>query len=108
MDLAIRFRSAVALVGRFPVLAGVDLDVARGEIVLLEGANGAGKTSILRAAAGLLRVVSGQAEVLGADLIADPRAVRRRVGLLGYATALYDELNVADNVRFAVRASGGD
>jgi heme ABC exporter ATP-binding subunit CcmA len=108
MDLAIRFRSAVALVGRFPVLAGVDLDVARGEIVLLQGANGAGKTSILRAAAGLLRVVSGEAVVLGEDLVEDPRAVRRRIGLLGHATALYDDLSVADNLRFAVRAAGGD
>jgi len=107
MDTVIRFRSAVALVGRFPVLAGVDFDVGPGEIVLLRGANGAGKTSLLRACAGLLRVVSGEARVLGADLIADPRAVRRRVGLLGHATGLYDDLSAADNVRFAVRASGG-
>jgi heme ABC exporter ATP-binding subunit CcmA len=106
MDPVIRFRSAVALVGRFPVLAGVDLDVDRGEIVLLQGANGAGKTSLLRACAGLLRVATGEAVVLGADLVADPRAVRRRVGLLGHATALYDDLSAADNVRFAVRASG--
>ncbi|HEY3811067.1 MAG TPA: heme ABC exporter ATP-binding protein CcmA [Acidimicrobiales bacterium] len=107
MDPVIRFRSAVALVGRFPVLAGVDLDVTRGEIVLLQGANGAGKTSLLRACAGLLRVAAGEATVLGADLVADPRAVRRRVGLLGHATALYDDLSAADNVRFAVRAAGG-
>jgi heme ABC exporter ATP-binding subunit CcmA len=107
MDPVIRFRSAVALVGRFPVLAGVDLDVTDGEIALLQGANGAGKTSLLRACAGLLRVVAGEATVLGADLVADPRAVRRRVGLLGHATALYDDLSAADNVRFAVRAAGG-
>ncbi len=106
MDPVVRFRSAVALVGRFPVLAGVDLDVAAGEIVLLQGANGAGKTSLLRACAGLLRVVSGEATVLGADLVADPRAVRRRVGLLGHATALYDDLTAAENVRFAVRSAG--
>ena len=106
MDPVIRFRSAVALVGRFPVLAGVDFDVARGEVVLLQGANGAGKTSLLRACAGLLRVATGEAMVLGADLVADPRAVRRRVGLLGHATALYDDLSAADNVRFAVRAYG--
>jgi heme ABC exporter ATP-binding subunit CcmA len=108
MDLAVRFRNAVALVGRFPVLAGVDLDVARGEILLLRGANGAGKTSLLRACAGLLRVGAGEATVLGEDLIADPRAVRRRVGLLAHATGLYDDLTAADNVRFAVRAAGGD
>jgi ABC-type multidrug transport system ATPase subunit len=107
MDPVVRLRSAVALVGRFPVLAGVDLVVDRSEIVLLEGANGAGKTSILRACAGLLRVVSGEATVLGRDLVADPRAVRRRVGLLGHVTSLYDDLNAEDNVRFAVRAAGG-
>jgi heme ABC exporter ATP-binding subunit CcmA len=106
MDPVIRFRSAVALVGRFPVLAGVDLDVGQGEIVLLQGANGAGKTSLLRACAGLLRVASGEARVLGEDLVADPRAVRRRVGLLGHASGLYDDLSAADNVRFAVRAAG--
>lgn len=107
MDPVVRLRSAVALVGRFPVLAGVDLEVDRSEIVLLEGANGAGKTSILRACAGLLRVVSGEATVLGCDLVADPRAVRRRVGLLGHVTSLYDDLSAEDNVRFAVRAAGG-
>ncbi len=89
------------------MLAGVDLDVAQGEIVLLQGPNGAGKSSLLRACAGLLPVVHGCAEVLGADLVADPRSVRRRVGLLGHSSALYDDLSVRENVRFAVRASGG-
>lgn len=108
MDQVIRFRSAVALAGRFPVLAGVDLDVAGGEVVLLRGANGAGKTSLLRACAGLLRVAGGEAEVLGLDLVRDQRAVRRRVGLLGHATALYDELSARENVRYALRASRTD
>ncbi len=107
MGPAIRFRSAVALVGRFPVLAGVDLDVARGEVVLLRGANGAGKTSVLRACSGLLRIVSGSAAVLDADLVADPRAARRHTGLYGHNTALYDDLSVSDNVHFAVRAARG-
>ena len=106
MEPVIRFRSAVALAGGFPVLAGVDLDVACGDVALLRGANGAGKTSILRAAAGILRVVSGEASVLGADLVRDQRAVRRRVGLLGHASGLYDDLSVTDNVRFSLRAAG--
>jgi heme ABC exporter ATP-binding subunit CcmA len=105
MDLVIRFRSAVAMAGRFPVLAGVDLDVARAEIVLLRGANGAGKTSLLRACAGLLRVAAGEAVVLGEDLVRDQRAVRRRVGLLGHQTGLYDEMTATDNLRFALRAA---
>ena len=107
MASAVRFHSVIALLGGFPVLAGVDLTVDSGEIVLLRGANGAGKTSLLRACAGLLPVVSGTAEVLGQDLHADRRALRRLVGLLGHATALYDDLSVEENVSFAVRAAGG-
>lgn len=106
MPPVVRFRSAVAVLGRFPALAGVDLDVDPGEIVLVQGPNGAGKTSLLRACAGLLAVTSGTAEVLGQDLCRDRRAVRRQVGLLGHATALYDDLTAEDNIRFAVRAAG--
>ncbi|MGH9225366.1 MAG: ABC transporter ATP-binding protein, partial [Acidimicrobiales bacterium] len=106
MPLAVRLRAAVSLLGRFPALAGVDLDVAVGEIVLLQGPNGAGKTTLLRACAGLVPISEGEAEVLGCDLRRDRRAVRRRVGLLGHATFLYDELTVADNLRFSARAAG--
>ncbi len=107
MASAVSLRAAVALTGRFPVLAGIDLTVAPGEILVLEGANGAGKTSVLRACAGLLPVTSGEAVVLGHDLRRNASAVRRQVGMLGHAAALYDELNVVENLRFAVRAAGG-
>jgi heme ABC exporter ATP-binding subunit CcmA len=106
MASAVFLRAAVALTGRFPVLAGIDLTVAPGEIVVLEGPNGAGKTSVLRACAGLLPVTAGEAVVLGHDLRRNPAAVRRQVGMLGHAAALYDELNVVENMRFAVRAAG--
>jgi heme ABC exporter ATP-binding subunit CcmA len=87
-------------------LAGIDLTVVPGEIVVLEGPNGAGKTSVLRACAGLLPVTGGEAVVLGHDLRRNPTTVRRHVGMLGHAAALYDELTVVENVRFAVRAAG--
>ena len=106
MAPVVQFRAAVALAGRFPALAGVDLSVETGEVVLVVGANGAGKTSLLRACAGLLPVTAGEAHVLGVDLVADHTAVRRHVGLLGHAAPLYDELSAAENVRFAVRALG--
>jgi heme ABC exporter ATP-binding subunit CcmA len=110
MEPVVSLSAAVALAGRFPVLAGADLVVERSEIVLLRGSNGAGKTSLLRACAGLLPVVSGSATVLGHDLTepVQRRALRRRVGLLGHGTALYDDLTVADNVRFWGRAAGAD
>ena len=108
MEPVVTLRAAVALAGRFPVLAGADLEVGRGEIVLLRGPNGAGKTSLLRACAGLLPVVSGTGEVLGHDLTdaGQRRALRRRVGLLGHANAVYDDLTVAENVSFWGRAAG--
>ncbi|MCO8127726.1 heme ABC exporter ATP-binding protein CcmA [Acidimicrobiia bacterium EGI L10123] len=105
---AVRMRDAVVLLDRFPALAGVDLDVARGEIVLLRGPNGAGKTTLLRTCAGLARVVQGTVEVLGEDLVATPRSVRRRVGMLSHQDGLYADLTVEDNVRFWARAAGAD
>ncbi|MGI8662502.1 MAG: heme ABC exporter ATP-binding protein CcmA [Acidimicrobiales bacterium] len=107
MEPVVRFRATVSLLGRFPALAGVDLDVQRGEIVLIQGPNGAGKSTLLRTCAGLLAVASGTATVLGHDLrdAAHRKALRRRVGLLGHATFLYDDLTVTDNVRFWAKAS---
>jgi len=92
------------MLGRFPALAGADLDVEPGEIVLLAGANGAGKTTLLRLCAGLLPLRSGHAEVLGVDLAVDRRAIRRSLALVGHETFCYDDLTVRENVRFATRA----
>lgn len=96
---------AVSLLGRFPALAGADLDVAPGEIVLLQGPNGAGKSTLLRLCAGLAPLHDGAGSVLGFDLASrgGRRAVRSRVGLLGHATSLYDELTVRQNVEFWTR-----
>jgi heme ABC exporter ATP-binding subunit CcmA len=94
------------MLGRFPALAGVDLDVDEGEIVLLAGPNGAGKTTLLRLCAGLLPLRDGQAEVLGVDLANDRRSVRRDIALVGHETACYDDLTVRENLRFAAKAAG--
>ncbi|HEY7917721.1 MAG TPA: heme ABC exporter ATP-binding protein CcmA [Acidimicrobiales bacterium] len=99
---------AVALSGRFPLLAGVDLEVAAGETVLIDGPNGAGKTSLLRVCAGLVPLVSGRVAVFGLDPVRRRTQVRRRIGLLAHAAHLYDDLTVRENVRFAVRAAGAD
>lgn len=104
MEPVIHLRSAVALLGRFPALAGVDLDVEVGEIVHLAGANGAGKSTLLRCCAGLVPVTSGIATVLGVDLVARRAAVRPMVGLLGHTSGLYEELTALDNLRFLARA----
>jgi ABC-type multidrug transport system ATPase subunit len=94
------------MLGRFPALAGADLDVEAGEIVLLSGANGAGKTTLLRLCAGLLALRSGEAEVFGVDLRVDRRPIRRALALVGHVTFCYDDLTVRENLHFATRAAG--
>jgi heme ABC exporter ATP-binding subunit CcmA len=106
MAPAVLLRTAVCVTGRFPALAGVDLAVAQGEVVVLEGPNGAGKTSVLRVCAGLLPLTEGEGRVLGCDLRRAAPSLRGRVGMLGHSAALYDDLTVVENVRFAVRAAG--
>jgi heme ABC exporter ATP-binding subunit CcmA len=94
------------MLGRFPALAGADLEVETGEVVLIAGPNGAGKTTLLRLCAGLLPLRSGHAEVLGVDLGVDRRSIRRSLAFVGHETFCYDDLTVAENIRFATRAAG--
>lgn len=108
MSVVVRLRSAVCLLGRFPALAGVDLDVATGEVVLLSGPNGAGKTTLLRMLAGLVPMYSGEGTVLGYDLARDRRSARRELSLVGHETFCYDDLTVRENLHFAARAAGSE
>lgn len=100
MSAVVTLRGVVSVAGQFPLLSGADLDVNRGEIVLLTGPNGAGKTSLLRLCAGLLPIERGTATVLGCDVVADREHVRRRVGMLGHVNGLYLDLTVEQNIDF--------
>ena len=92
--------------GSVRVLAGVDLDVARGSVLALLGPNGAGKTTTVRILATLGRPDAGQARVAGFDVVTDRRQVRRRISLTGQFAAL-DELQTGEeNLRMMGRLSG--
>lgn len=91
---------AVVVYGDFPALAGVTFSVGSGEILLLQGANGAGKSTILRACAGLAPIVRGTAVVLGTDMRTSRKSVRHRVGLLGHNNGLFSDLTIRQNVTF--------
>ena len=87
-----RFGSTVAL-------AGVDLEVARGEILGLLGPNGAGKTTLVRVLATLLPPDGGRASIFGLDVVDEAAEVRRRIGLTGQQAAVDEILTGRENLR---------
>jgi heme ABC exporter ATP-binding subunit CcmA len=105
-DTAIQLNDAVVALGGFPALAGASMAVARGELVALRGANGTGKSTLLRLCAGLVPLSRGAARIFDVDLAEDRSAVRRHVGLLGHRNGLYDELTARENVEFTARMVG--
>lgn len=93
--LTVRYGDRVAV-------AGVDLTVASGEVVALLGPSGSGKSSLLRAIAGLEPLAGGWVRVAGRDLAGVP-PYRRGAGLMFQDHALFPHLSVARNVAFGLR-----
>jgi daunorubicin resistance ABC transporter ATP-binding subunit len=89
--------------GDVVALDGLDLEVEAGTVFGLLGPNGAGKTTLVRVLATLLRPTAGRARVLGYDTVADPLAVRRRIGLAGQFAAVDEELTGRENLEMIGR-----
>lgn len=83
--------------GDFPALRDITLDIAPGTCTALLGRNGAGKTTLLRTIAGLSRAAKGRVAIFGSDVREE--GTRRRVGVLGHAIGIYDELSALENLR---------
>ena len=92
--------------GHFTALAGVTLNVERGEFLALFGRNGAGKTTFLKIAATLVRHTHGKLRVEGVDIADEPEQARRHIGFLSHNTYLYRDLNPVENLRFFARLYG--
>ncbi|HEY2400300.1 MAG TPA: ATP-binding cassette domain-containing protein [Steroidobacteraceae bacterium] len=79
-------------------LEGVSLEAPRGMLTALVGPDGAGKTTLIRLAAGLLRADSGQLEVLGIDVAKDPQQIQDRISYMPQRFGLYEDLTVSENL----------
>ncbi len=86
--------------GKFVAVDSISFAARRGEIFGLLGPNGAGKSTTIRILCGLLRPTSGRALVAGIDVAREPEAVRQQIGYMSQKFSLYNDLKVAENLRF--------
>ncbi len=99
-DIAIQAVDLTRRFGRFTAVDAVSFAVARGEIFGLLGANGAGKTTIIRMLTGLLRPSGGEAWVVGVPVHDRPEQVKPRLGYMSQKFSLYEDLTVEENLSF--------
>jgi branched-chain amino acid transport system ATP-binding protein len=99
-DPALRISDLRVGYGGIAAVKGISLEVARGEIVTLIGANGAGKTSTLKAIVGLVAAQSGDVTLFGESLRGVPthRIAKRGVALVPEGRAIFGNLTVAENL----------
>jgi ABC-2 type transport system ATP-binding protein len=79
-------------------LDGVSLEAEHGTLAALVGPDGAGKTTLIRLAAGLMTADDGELKVLGIDVAADPQQVQDRIGYMPQKFGLYEDLSVQENL----------
>lgn len=103
----IEIRGLCKRFGKKVVLDGLDLTVPRGENMVVIGGSGTGKSVLLKCVVGLLRPDEGEIRIDGEDITRmdeeELSLVRRRFGMLFQGSALFDSMNVGENVGFALR-----
>jgi phospholipid/cholesterol/gamma-HCH transport system ATP-binding protein len=110
-DLVVAFRDVHKSFGDKHVLCGIDLEVQRGEMLVVLGASGSGKSVLLKHINGLVRPDSGGVVVLGCGVSHRDESelveLRRRVSYVFQQGALFDSLSVGDNVAYGLREHSG-
>jgi ABC-2 type transport system ATP-binding protein len=105
-DAALRFDDVTKQYGEVRALDRVSFDVRRGEMFGLIGPDGAGKTTAIRLACGLVKPESGRIQVLGRDPIADHSAITAGIGYLSQRFSLYGDLSIDENIAFQAEIHG--
>jgi len=99
-DIALAARNLCVSRGGHRVLSDLSFDVGKGEVFVLLGGNGAGKSTTLLTFIGLLKPDSGEALVFGHSAIDEPKQVRSQVAYLPENAALYEHLDARQNIRY--------
>jgi len=100
MKKVIEVENLTKAFGRFKAVDQISFEVEKGEIFGFLGANGAGKTTAMRMLCGLSIPTSGKAIVAGYDIRTQPEMIKKNIGYMSQKFALYEDLSVAENIRF--------
>jgi ABC-2 type transport system ATP-binding protein len=103
---AISLRNVSKKFGDLAALAGISLDIGRGEMFGLIGPDGAGKTTLIRVICGLLKADGGELTVAGRDPRRAHRAIAERVGYFSQRFSLYGDLSIDENIAFFAEIHG--
>jgi phospholipid/cholesterol/gamma-HCH transport system ATP-binding protein len=103
----IQFKGVTKRFGEREILQGVDLKIKEGKTTVIFGVSGGGKSTIIKHIVGLLRPTSGEIWVDGDEISRlnerELREVRKKIGFLFQSGALFDSMNVYDNIAFPLR-----
>lgn len=100
MEKVIEVQNLTKAFGRFKAVDQISFEVEKGEIFGFLGANGAGKTTAMRMLCGLSIPTSGKAIVAGYNVCTQPEMIKKNIGYMSQKFALYEDLTVAENIRF--------
>ena len=107
MELAIQVKNLISHYGEREILKDISLDVPRGEILVIMGGSGSGKSTFLRSLLGLKQATSGKVELLGKDIMQlneiEMHEMRKNMGVAFQSGALFNSLTVGENVRLPLR-----
>jgi ABC-2 type transport system ATP-binding protein len=106
MDLAVSTDGLTRRFGDFTAVDAIDLAVPAGSFYGFLGPNGAGKSTTIKCLTGLLRPTRGTMRILDLDPLADPVAVKRRIGVVPEDLALFDRLTGVENLAFVGQVHG--
>jgi len=97
---SIKVQNLVKKFGSFKANDNLTFDVYKGEVFGFLGANGAGKTTTIRILSGLSSPSSGELNVAGFDVYTETEKIKKNIGYMSQKFSLYEDLTVAENIRF--------
>lgn len=99
-DIVIQTEGLTKTYGNFTAAGNISFEVYKGEIFGFLGANGAGKTTVIRMLCGLSKPSSGRAQVANYDIYKETEKIKQNIGYMSQKFSLYEDLTVLENIRF--------